>query len=154
MDKIYSLSAGDSIAPAIYNADSHLNIPGAGSTAIFDEGGGCRNAGIVIDGRNAEINLAQTIRNQGIDTGATQEVKLAYRINDNSRAALNGLNVKIYFYRDASEIPQYLSALLIERKNTIITSSVPKGRLAINSLAVNKTQLSRPRPPCIVVVSR
>ena len=162
-DKIYNLSAGDSIAAPIYNANSSMALPGPNND-IFDESGGCKNAGIIIGANNGIINLAQSVRNQGIDTGATAQVKMAYRINDNSNKALNGLDVKIYFYRTASEIPQYLTDLINERKGTILTSnSISTGiaqsnRLAINSLAVSSLAVSakpaRPRPPCIIVVSR
>lgn len=153
-DKIYNLSAGDSVANAIYNANSHLAMP---SDDIFDQGGGCGKAGIAVDAQTASINLALSVRNQGIDTGATQEVKLAYRINDESNKALNGLDVKIYFYRTAAEIPQYLLDLLSERKGTILSSNSFSAPHVLNSLSRASSQLKkqvRTRPPCIIVVSR
>ncbi|MGZ3921858.1 MAG: hypothetical protein ACXVC7_16280, partial [Bacteroidia bacterium] len=101
-DKIYNLSLGDSIAAPIYNANLNMTMPGANNNA-FDESAGCKNAGIVVGSNSGVINLAQTVRNQGIDTGATAQVKLGYRISDNSNKALNGLLVKIYFYRTAAE---------------------------------------------------
>lgn len=158
-DKVYNLSAGDSIAAPIYNADSHLSLPGAGQNDVFDEGGGCGKAGIIVDGKNARINLAETVRKQLIDTGSTEEVKLAYRINDNSALAPNGLDVKIYFYRTASEIPQYLLDLINERKTTILASGNRAHNLALNHIGLRTLQAaqkkpSRPRPPCIVVVGR
>jgi hypothetical protein len=158
-DKIFNLSAGDSIAVPVYNANDKIALPNANNSDIFDQNGGCKNAGIAVDPTNAIINLAKTVRNQGIDTGATQEVKLAYRINDNSNQALNGLNVKIYFYRTASEIPQYLLDLLNERKGTILKSNTinpsPQTHFfALNSLSTNAKKPARPRPPCIIVVSR
>ncbi|MDP9080308.1 MAG: hypothetical protein M3O71_23015 [Bacteroidota bacterium] len=160
-DKIYNLSLGDSIAAPIYNANLNMALPGANNNA-FDESAGCKNVGIVVGSSSGVINLAQTVRNQGIDTGATAQVKLGYRISDNSNKALNGLLVKIYFYRTAAEIPQYLTDLLIERKGTILTSNsispglVQLNRLTINSLASNSktAKPARPRPPCIIVVSR
>lgn len=157
-DKIYNLSAGDSIAVPIYNANKKLTLPGAGKNNVFDEDGDCKKAGISIDGDDARINLAKSVRNQGIDTGATAEVKLAYRLNDGSKRSLNGLNVKIYFYRTVSEIPEYLTALLEERKTTIlnessIQSSASPGTLVL-AKAVSKTKATRARPPCIIVVSR
>lgn len=160
-DKIYNLAAGDSIAAPVYNANFNMAPPG-GSANIFDETNGCKNAGIVIGSTNGIINLAQTVRNQGIDTGATAQVKLVYRINDASGKAPNGLEMKIYFYRTASEIPQYLTDLLIQRKGTILTSNstvppvIQSGRLAVNSLVTQSkaAQPARPRPPCIIVVSR
>ncbi|ASU36297.1 hypothetical protein MuYL_4412 [Mucilaginibacter xinganensis] len=153
-DKIYNLSAGDSVATPIYNANARLTMPDAGLDNVFDESGGCKNAGIAVDPKNARINLAQTVRNQAIDTGATQEVKLAYRINDKSEKALNGLNVKIYFYRNASEIPQYLIDLINERKTTILYSGAIIRSFALNTsgLKVNVKKPARPRPPCIIVV--
>ena len=157
-DKIFNLSAGDSIAAPIYNADSKSALPNSNNGNVFDQGNGCKNAGIVVDPQNAKINLALSVRKQGIDTGATQEVKLAYRINDNSNKTLNGLNVKIYFYRTASEIPQYLSDLLAQRKGTIFTTNTlspfHQASLAASYSFAAAPKTARPRPPCIIVVSR
>lgn len=142
-DRIYNLSKGDSIAQPIYNGDSKLGLPGSAHT--FDENGGCKKAGILVDKTNAKINLALSVRSQAIDTGATEQVKLTYRMNDGSNKALNSLEVKIYFYRTENEIPKYLSELLAQRKiiNTTAVSAVAR------TLAV-----PRSRPPCIIVVSR
>ncbi len=160
-DNIYNLSAGDSIAMPVYNANDQLALPNAGAGTTFDENGGCKNAGIEVDPNNGTINLAKSVRDQRIDTGATQEVKLLYKINDNSHQAVNGLDVKIYFYLTASDIPQYLLDLLNERKNTILgvghralpslLQTTPK---TLASLKVNVQRPARPRPPCIIVVSR
>jgi hypothetical protein len=158
-DKIYNLSTGDSIARPIYNANSLYNLPGSHAGTTFDVTGGCKNAGIEVDPLSAQINLAKSVRDQRIDTGATQEVKLAYRINDNSHQSLNGLSVKIYFYRTASQIPQYLIDLLNERKATILGDSpIPAklllaSRSAFPSYLSNGVTLGRPRPPCIIVVA-
>jgi hypothetical protein len=157
-DKIYNLSEGDSIAAPIYNANKKLTLPGTGENNVFDEDGNCKKAGISIDADNAAINLAKSVRNQGIDTGATAEVKLAYRLNDGSKRALNGLNVKIYFYRTVSEIPEYLTELLEERKTTILNENSIQSAARSNALvlakAVSKGKGTRARPPCIIVVSR
>jgi len=160
-DKIYNLSSGDSIAAPVYNANFNMAPPG-GNADVFDETSGCKNAGIMIGSTDGIINLAQTVRNQGIDTGATAQVKLAYRINDASGKALNGLEMKIYFYRTAADIPQYLTDLLNQRKGTILTSNsvlppmIQSRYLALNSLTTlaKSQQPARPRPPCIIVVSR
>ncbi len=158
-DGIYNLSLGDSIAKPFYNANHNLKLPEQGN--IFDEDGGCKKAGIIIDNKNAIINLAQSVRNQAIDTGATEEVKLAYRINDDSKRALNNLRVKIYFYRNSQEIPKYLSELLKERKTTILNENITNAAsVQTNFITASKLpttllqRQARPRPPCIIVVSR
>jgi len=156
-DKIFNLSQGDSIAEPIYNANTRLAFPNAGKTNLFDENGSCKKAGIVINSENARINLAQSIRNQAIDTGATEQVKLAYRINDGSNRAVNGLNVKIYFYRNSKEIPKYLTDLLTVRKTTVLaagtdTQSTIMSTQNLLALASKSLSLARPRPPCIIVV--
>jgi hypothetical protein len=157
-DKIYNLAQGDSIAVPIYNADAKLSLP-TGSNNTFDQGGGCKKAGIDVNTANARINLASSVRLQGIDTGATQQVKLAYRLSDGSQSSLNGLEVKIYFYRTASEIPQYLTDLLATRKAQGL--SVTNQHVALNSGGISLASVthasSKPvkaRPPCIIVVSR
>ncbi|MDP9048104.1 MAG: hypothetical protein M3N14_08195 [Bacteroidota bacterium] len=160
-DKIYNLSAGDSVVKPIYNADKRNAIPQLNSGSSFDNDGGCKNAGIEVNPTDATINLAKSVRDQRIDTGSTQEVKLQYKINDQSHQAMNGLNLKIYFYRTASEIPQYLTDLLKERQTTILSENpsllFPLTRAAIknfSSIARRAQAPSRPRPPCIIVVSR
>ncbi|WPU91562.1 hypothetical protein SNE25_19795 [Mucilaginibacter sabulilitoris] len=158
-DKIYNLSKGDSVAVPIYNANSKLALPGANKSSVFDKDGDCKKAGIVVNNNDGRINLAQSVRNQSIDTGATEEVKLRYSINDNSNKAPNGLNVKIYFYRTAKEIPQYLTDLLEERKTSILTeasapSAIQSSSLITASLSTNAKKATRARPPCIIVVSR
>jgi len=160
-DKIYNLSTGDSVAKPIYNANNRNAIPQLNSGSTFDNDGGCKNAGIEVNPADGTINLAKSVRDQRIDTGSTQEVKLQYKINDQSRMATNGLDVKIYFYRTASEIPQYLTDLLKERQTTILTENPstvsPFVRASIKSfsaIARSAQRLSRPRPPCIIVVSR
>lgn len=157
MDKIYNLSAGDSVVFPVYNADHALNLPGNANT--FDESKGCKKGGISINGINGRINLAESVRNQGIDTGATEEVNMDYRISDRSQQSLNNLRLKIYFYRNTKEIPKYLTDLLVERKGTILSAGT-SSFVGQNSFPKNfgnptiSTKLkARPRPPCIIVVS-
>ncbi|TFF36110.1 hypothetical protein [Mucilaginibacter psychrotolerans] len=157
-DKIYNLAKGDSIAAPIYNADTKLALP-AGNNNTFDQGGGCKKAGIDVNTANARINLAASVRSQGIDTGATQQVKLAYRLTDGSQSSLNGLEMKVYFYRTASEIPQYLTDLLAARKAqgfSVTSQQVaehPAG-ISLFSIARVTSKPVKARPPCIIVVSR
>ncbi|MBB3056695.1 hypothetical protein [Mucilaginibacter gotjawali] len=156
-DKIFNLAAGDSIATPIYNADAGAPIPQINNGSTFDTNSGCKNAGIEVNPVDGTINLAKSVRDQLIDTGSTQEVKLQYKINDQSREALNGLNVKIYFYRNAGEIPQYLQDILTERKTTILAAPINRfASLAAAPMAFTSAQNKpgRPRPPCIIVVSR
>ncbi|MGZ3778796.1 MAG: hypothetical protein ACXVAZ_14130, partial [Mucilaginibacter sp.] len=160
-DKIYNLANGDSIAAPIYNADNKATLPGINNGSSFDENGGCKNAGIEVDPATAAINLAKSVRDQGIDTGSTQQVKLVYKINDGSHQAANGLDVKVYFYRTASEIPQYLLDLINARKNMIFYSvaatplqvQTTRAR-TLASITLSSQKPARPRPPCIIVVSR
>ncbi len=160
-DKIYNLANGDSIATPIYNANSQASLPGINNGSSFDENSGCKKAGIEVDPNTAKINLAKSVRDQGIDTGSTQEVKLVYKINDGSHQAPNGLNVKVYFYRTATEIPQYLLDILNSRKGTIFNSgpaTLPQIQTTriktLASIALSSQKPARPRPPCIIVVSR
>ncbi|RYZ94983.1 MAG: hypothetical protein EOP47_26730 [Sphingobacteriaceae bacterium] len=152
-DKIYNLAHGDSIADPIYNADARLAIPDANKSTVFDEKGGCKKAGIIINKGNAVINLAQSVRSQGIDTGATEEVRMEYRINDKSKLSINELRVKIYFYRNVSEIPEYLTELLNERKKIILTAPTsPFMPASLKMMA--RGRVAGSRPPCVIVVSR
>jgi hypothetical protein len=145
-DHIYYLSAGDSIAHPVYNADVNRSLPLAGSS--FDEGDIANGGGCSVKTDNGKINLKETIRN-GVfrlpprnDEQQTFEIK--YRINDKSGKSLNKLKVLLYWYNTVNDIPQYVWDILNER--------VTQGVFLRGGTGAALEQLAKPRPPCVVIV--
>ena len=159
-DKIYNLSAHDTVAFPVYNATPTNTIP---SSSIFDEGAGCNGIGVSVNTNNAVINLAQTIRNgvfgNSPSNGAQKEVELKYRVNDGSGKTLNSLKVKLYYFNTSNDLTADLVQLLKDREGTIFGAGpvlLPRdgqvttfgtGPLTVKAVA-------KPRPPCIFIVGR
>jgi predicted small secreted protein len=145
-DHIYYLSANDSIAHPVYNADINRVLPIAGSS--FDEGNIANGGGCSVKTDNGKINLKETIRN-GVfrlpprnDEQQTFEIK--YRINDASGKSLNKLKVLLYWYNTVNDIPQYVWDILNER--------VTQGVFLRGGTGAALEQVAKPRPPCVVIV--
>lgn len=159
-DQIYNLSNNDTIARSVYNASLTNSIP-AGSS--FDEGNGCNGVGVSVNVNDANINLAQTIRN-GVfgntpKNGSIKEVELKYRTNDGSGKSLNALKVKLYYYDTNADIPADLMQLLEDRKGTIFGAN--PGNFSLTTEIISgaagtggTSGYARPRPPCIFIVGR
>jgi hypothetical protein len=145
-DHFYYLSANDSIANPIYNADQNRFIPLTGSS--FDEGNLANGGGCSVKTDNGKINLKETIRN-GVfgfpprnDAQETFEIK--YRINDASGKSLNKLKVLLYWYNTINDVPQYVWDILNDRTT--------QGVFLRGSTAARIEQLAKPRPPCVIIV--
>ncbi len=160
-DKIYNLSANDTLALPVYNATSSHLIP---ASSVFDEGNGCNGVGVSVDQNKAVINLAQTIRN-GVfgntpSNGAKIEVELKYRVNDGSNKTLNALKVKLYYFNTANDLTPDLSQLIKDREGTVFGSSPviqpQDGQATVfgTGSPVTVKGVAKPRPPCIFIVGR
>ncbi len=145
LDKIYNLSLGDSIAPAIYNASGVPFVSGqfgVGINNVFDDGNGCNNQKCAVSLTNGSINLEKSIRDGAIANvnDAQKEFSYYFRMDDKSNKGLNRLKFILYYYNSISNIPQYLWDIInIDHAGTI----VPSGRLQ---------GVAKPRPPCIIVI--
>jgi len=151
LDGFYNLAKGDSILKPVYNANPANVIPGIGTGTIFDIGSNCNKQGCKVNEQNAEINLAQTVRN-GV-FGATpsnndrHEFEMTYRIKDNSNQVDNLLKVKLYFFNSMSEVTPEAFDIISSRQGTIIGPS----NTATAPVAV---RAAKPRPPCIFIILR
>lgn len=159
-DQIYNLANNDTIAKSVYNATPGRTIPSGSS---FDEGNGCNGVGVSVNIDDANINLAQTIRNGVFGNtprnGSIKEVELKYRANDGSGKSLNSLKVKLYYYDTNADIPADLMQLLEDRKGTIFGANpiaTGFGNEIISGAAGTggTSGYARPRPPCIFIVGR
>lgn len=149
IDGFYNLSTADSILKPVYNANKSLGIPGINNGTTFDVGSNCNSQGCKVNTVNAEINLAQTVRNGVFGTTPSNndrhEFVMTYRINDNSAKFDNQINVKLYFFKTMNDVTQEAFDIIASRQGTIIGPT----NLTTASLA---SRPAKPRPPCIFIV--
>lgn len=150
LDGFYNLSAGDSILKPVYNANKSAIIPGLNNGTTFDIGLTLNNQGCEVSAVSAEINLAQTVRNGVFGTTPANndrhEFEMTYRINDNSGGTANKLKVKLYFFKSMNDVTPEAFDIIASRQGAIIGP----GNTTTAPLAVRPT---KPRPPCIFIVS-
>lgn len=150
-DGFYVLSKGDSILKPVYNANKDAAIPAIGSGTTFDVGSTCNNQGCPVNQVNAQINLAQTVRN-GVfgrtpSNNDRHEFEMTYRIGDKSDKSDNKLKVKLYYFDSMSDVTPEAFDIINSRQGTII------GPSNITSAPLAAVQIAKPRPPCIFIVS-
>jgi hypothetical protein len=151
LDGFYNLAKGDSILKPVYNANPAAAVPGIGSGSTFDVGLSCNKQGCSVNERNAEINLAKTVRNGVFGTTPSNndrhEFEMTYRIKDNSNQADNLLKVKLYFFNSMNEVTQEAFDIISSRQGTII------GPSNVTTVPV-ANRVAKPRPPCIFIILR
>lgn len=150
LDGFYKLSTGDSILRPIYNARSTNIIPGINNGSVFDIGSNCNKNGCTVNVGNGEINLAQTVRNGVFGSKPSNndrhEFDLAYSIHDKNIQSSNTIKVKIYYFDTMNDVTPEAYEILSDRQGTIL-------RASLNS-PLTTARLTRPRPPCIFIVSK
>ncbi len=169
LSKIYLLEKDDKIAPPIYNNNPFLPIPGVSSGKTeFDDGDDDDNG----DGKADEPLAGQEVIPQGLDiskldgkikldnslkkgflgtnpkSGSTKKVKLFYRLDDNSKKALNRIELEFHYYEKESEVPKSLKDKIIENQSGSINPN-----FGINYARIFRI-FRKPRPPQIVIVGR
>ena len=156
-DHFYHLSAGDSIAPPVYNASISRTLPLSGST--FDEGNGANSGGCSVKTNNGKINLAETVRNGVFGNNPTNDVRkefdIAYRINDGSSKSLNKLRVRLYYYATMADVaPDLLQTLSDRQTDGVFIGGnflSPTGTGVFTSSAI--AAKAKPRPPCVIIIA-
>jgi hypothetical protein len=145
-DHFYYLSANDSVANPIYNADITRSLPLSGS--LFDEGNLANTGGCSVKTDNGKINLKETIRNGVFGfpprNDAQQTFEIKYRLNDASGKSLNKLKVLLYWYNTVNDIPQYVWDILNDRTS--------QGVFLRGSATELLSRTAKPRPPCIIII--
>ena len=146
-DHFYRLSAGDSVALPVYNADANRSLPLSGSN--FDDGNVANSSGCSVRTDNGKINLAESLRLGVLGNNPRnddqKEVEIKYRINDGSGKSLNKLKVKLYLYNTMADVPQYLLDILNDRTT--------QGVFLRGSTVSGTGQIAKPRPPCVIIIA-
>ena len=152
-DHFYRLSAGDSIAPPVYNANPSRILPLGGSS--FDEGNIANGGGCSVRTDNGKINLAESIRNGVFGSNPRnddqKEIEIKYRINDGSDKSLNKLKVLLYWYNSMTDIPQYLWDILNDRTTQGVF--LRNGAFTNSEITSRTGQAAKPRPPCVIIIA-
>jgi hypothetical protein len=145
-DHFYYLSANDSVALPIYNADASRVLPLTGSN--FDEGNLANTGGCAVKTDNGKINLKETIRNGVFGfpprNDAQQTFEIKYRLNDASGKSLNKLKVLLYWYNTINDIPAYVWEILNDR--------TAQGVFLRGNSSTVLSRTAKPRPPCIIII--
>jgi len=151
LDGFHFLSQNDSILSPTYNANPSLPLPG-GNYAI-----GTDNK-LAINAANGQININESIRRGFFDDlshASWKQTTIKYSINDNSNSTQNQLDIVLYHYNSLADVPANVSGLMQAHqalsvgvnRQTIPTTAAPVD----NNLSSNLS-LSKPRPPCVVII--
>ena len=153
LDQIYKLSQNDSIIYPVYNASLWNNLPG-GTYGIQADGD------LAINPANGQINIKECIRrgffNLPAENGEWEEVTVQYRSNDNSNSATNRIDIALYFYNSVADIPSNVSAVMREHQRMTLginQTEIPQTSAPVDNDLPDNLSISRPRPPCIIIVA-
>lgn len=168
LDKVYLLGQNDFLANPVFNANPTALSPCDDDdedddeddySCEFDEVGPdnskLADLGIEIDSSTGVIDLKKTVENKAFGenpvNGSALEVKMYYRLQDNSLGALNGLDLKIFYFNTLQDVPQSLLDELEEKKSGILGSTshyIPQNaRVAVDN------PKTKPRPPYLIIVA-
>jgi hypothetical protein len=153
LDQIYYLNQNDTIIYPVYNAKLTNGLP-AGTYGIQPD------IQLAIDPATGRININECIRrgffNIPAENGEWEEVSVEYKSNDNSNNATNRIDIALYYYDRLSDVPSNVSAVM--RAHQAMTLGIAQPEIPVtfgpidNDLPDNLS-ISRPRPPCIIIVA-
>lgn len=158
--KIYYLDKNDKVAIPIYNENPALVIPGvnnANSKTEFDDGPDDDDndgtddeplpgeevipQGLAISKKDGKIDLDATVKNAVFGNtpknGSSKKFKIYYRLDDNSGASVNKIEIEVHYFDTDGDVPQNL-----------------KDKINANNKGKVMRLLRKPRPPLIVIVNR
>ena len=96
------------------------------------------------------ITLKKTVANGAFGAtpvnGATKSLRIYYRLHDNSKKALNYIDLKLHFYKKVSDVPTTLLNQISGKQGATLRRAAPA-----TSAGTMNSEASRPRPPDIVV---
>lgn len=151
IDRFYNLSQNDSLIYPIYNADISKELP----TANFSG-----DNKLALNNTNGQINIKETIRRGFFDNqlhASWKQTTIKYNNNDNSNNIDNTIDVILYYYNTINDVPSNVSALMQAHQRMAIGiggSTISSTPGAIDNNISSDLSLSKPRPPCIVIVGQ
>ena len=151
LDAFHYLAQNDSIISPTYNADNSLPMP-PGNYSI-----GVDNK-LAINPANGQINVNESIRRGFFDDpshSSWKQVTIKYAINDRSNALENQLDIILYRYNSVADVPTNVSGLMQAHQSLSLglnTRAIPSTPAPVDNNLSSDLSLSKPRPPCIVII--
>ena len=153
IDKFYRLSQNDSILSPIYNGDMANALPSGNYDIAHDDK-------FAINPTNGKINLRECMRRGFFGGGSVNtEWKIStikYALDDKSSRAPNKIDIVIYYYHTMNDVPSNVSALMQAHQQMTVglrsLPSIPSTPGAIDNNLPSNLSLSKPRPPCVIIV--
>ena len=154
LDQIYNLSRGDSIIYPVYNAKLGNALP-AGSYGIqaYNK--------LAINPANGQININECIRrglfDLPVENGEWEELTINYKSNDNSNNATNRIDVALYYYHTIADVPSNIAQLMQAHHRMtlgITQPAIPNTTGPFDNDLPDNVSLTKPRPPCVIVIAR
>jgi hypothetical protein len=152
IDRFYDLSKNDSIIYPIYNADVSKELP-SGNYSI-----GSDNK-LAINPANGQIDIKETIRRGFFDNqlnASWKQTTIKYSSNDNSSGAGNTMDLILYYYNSINDVPSNVSALMQAHQRMMVGMNGPAIPSTIGPADHNLSSdlsLSKPRPPCLIIIA-
>jgi hypothetical protein len=151
LDGFHYLAQNDSIVAPTYNANNSLALP-AGNYSIGAD------SKLAINPANGQININESIRRGFFDDpthGSWKQTTIKYAINDKSNAIENQLDIILYQYNNLADVPTNVSGLMQAHQSLSLglnRMAIPSTPAPIDNNLSSNLSLSKPRPPCIVII--
>lgn len=154
LDRIYYLSQNDTIISPVYNADVNKSTPNGTYGIQMDNEVG-------INPQNGQINLKECIRRGLFDTpvenGEWEEVTILYKSNDGSNNVTNRIDVALYYYHTLADVPHNVSEVMRAHQRQVLgvsQTAVPITTGPFDNDLPDNLSLTKPRPPCVIIVGQ
>lgn len=181
-DSIFTLKNAAGVATPVYNGTAQPAI--CTSNCEFDDGHDDDNGngfldeppagqeiipqGVSMDKVTGSINLKQTVQNGAFGAnpvpGTFKDYILNYRLSDRSANALNHMTLRMYYYKNQSQIPAALKRDLATKKKFVsfnnetdpykVSYTVKTRGGGSNLVAAKGAKEVKCRPPYIIVVQQ
>ncbi|MDQ3276854.1 MAG: hypothetical protein M3Q06_00915 [Bacteroidota bacterium] len=152
-DKIYYLDQNQTTANPVYNASATLSFPGGTFSSS--------NSKLAIHPATGQIDLQKTVENSLFHNDPKDNdwevVTINYQTNDAGAGSKNSLDVVLYYYSATDKIPSNISSIMRVHQEQLIglaPTAIPVTNAPIDNEIDNIVSLSKPRPPCIIIIGR
>ncbi|GAA4332445.1 hypothetical protein [Flaviaesturariibacter amylovorans] len=152
LDRIYNFAQHDTLMRPLYNASLGRLLP-PGAYGIQPD------ARLAIDPATGVINLKECMRrgmfDLPVENGEWEEVTVRYKTRDGSNEVTNSIDVAIYYYDSMADIPSNVSVAMRAHQAQILgvaQTPIPPTTGPIDTDLPDNLSLTKPRPPCIIVI--
>lgn len=167
LSNIYVLNEADSLAIPVYNGGLFEEVPDDDDNEFDDgpddddddgtddeplPGSEVIPQGVAINKRNGRIRLDNTVNNGVFGdipvVGTTKKFRIFYRLGDDSKKALNKIDVQFHYFDTIDQVPEELRKRVEDIQQYYANFRLSGGNLRVLKL------FAKPRPPDIIIVGR